>query len=303
MERSPCASSLLLGCFVASTLARSWLLRPDAGLLSRWVLLPWCCGHLHGLLSAAALLYCSRTLERFWGTRRYVGFCATTAAVSAALNLLLGTLLRVKAAPLRYRPGPLPLLAALGLRCITDVPALTSGIGSEKAMIGALLFATSYDPDQGAGDVLTWAVPQVVLGIVASLLVSSQRTPLCRVQAPALLSTWASTWLAPFVSSAPAAEVPAAAMAMADQAGGEFYSEQLLPTTGDIVRGDWQPDRRQHTPGLRHRHTAGAGAPAPSEEHVNALVHLGFEREQAVAALRSNNNDPDAAASALLNAL
>ena len=74
-------------------------------------------------------------------------------------------------------------------------------------------------------------------------------------------------------------------------ADGQGYRDQLIP--------GFVPPGMGGGGGLRQRHAAAAAQ--PTEDAINQLMALGFDRDQVVRALVSSNNNVAAAANRLLN--
>lgn len=71
-------------------------------------------------------------------------------------------------------------------------------------------------------------------------------------------------------------------------ANGQGFRDQLLPGAGG---------------GMLPPQMAAAPPPPPSEDAIEQLMALGFDRERALVALQSTDNNVEAAANRLLNGL
>ncbi|KAF1319611.1 Protein kinase, partial [Globisporangium splendens] len=137
-------------------------------------------------------------------------------------------------------------------------------------------------------------------GALFGLLFSS--TPLARLRLPSFLLTALGIFRPLFDV------VPASAVALQRQRrvleaqrrlgvrnnqqnmpAGQGFRDQLLPGAGGMMGGGMLPPHM-------------AAAP-PSEDAIQQLMALGFDRERAITALQSTSNNVEAAANRLLNGL
>ncbi|ETV82360.1 hypothetical protein, variant 3 [Aphanomyces astaci] len=232
------------------------------------------------------VLFQFRVIERQFGSNKFGTLVLLVLLTSTALQVWLKW---------PTTPGPYPLIGALFVIYFSNVPQLQprlySLLGlhvSDKASTYGLLSVVCLRSYATAFPFAT--------GVLVGLLYQSKALPLSKLRLPGFL-VWFFEWFHPIFMVVPpsvlqqqrqrqildAQRRQAAAMGghPPQEGVGHGFRDQLLPGNG-------------HVP-FQHR-------TPPSEDAINQLTGLGFERDQAIAALQASDNNVEAAANRLLNA-
>ncbi|CAM9459862.1 unnamed protein product [Chrysoparadoxa australica] len=224
---------------------------------------------LNHLLCGVYLIYALRVLERQMGPRKYAVFCLLATLLSIPIELALC---------LRYpwlspTHGPLPLIGALLVLFYGYVPATSALITVAGLKVGDKAVTYAIAAQLAAGDGLHSLVP-MLCGACFGVLYGSDVLRLQKLSLPRILDRWLLAPPPPPRRGGPAPVHPAA--------GGQ-RGTQLLEGNA-----------------LRHRQPTRAPTEPPPEETVTALMGLGFDRAQVLAALGRTGNNTEAAANVLL---
>ena len=292
------------------------------------ITMPLCCNGISDLVLGSFLLFAMRTLERWWGSRKFASYVVVTSSLALSLHILLFK--ATSHASLRFvRPGPASFVFALLIRYVSDVPS--SHVVSEKIFVyaSALWYAWSLND-----------MAQVGMGITAGLLAASKRLPFRGILLPKKLShifAPIAELLETKTETASPGDIMAALHGQSQQTGP--YQDQLLPGEGEWDYGQFGGHagfaRATAGPGvggagggvgggvgnnLRYRGNAadgdgvggggggggGGGAdfdPRPPaaipEESVQALTDMGFDETSVRAALEQTGGSVEGAVALL----
>mmetsp|Transcript_23469 Transcript_23469/g.44706 ORF Transcript_23469/g.44706 Transcript_23469/m.44706 type:complete len:334 (+) Transcript_23469:98-1099(+) len=251
------------------------------------------------------LLYHFRMFERQRGTHKYAALAFT--CTCAATSMQLAWLLLSPSKGQTLASGPYGLLFALLVQYAYDVPAgsFFSVLGcrfSDKTFMYLLALQLVFSSSTAA------AVPSLS-GAVAGLLYRADFMRMRRFQFPKSVCRFLSTTLGTLLASpkpghpgqgAPAnRRRPSPHAAVRPQGGEEAqgYQDQMLPPLhpGDDMD---EMDDMDGMVGMGAMGGMGAGAmgevpvdPQPSEEAMEALVSMGFDRNAArIALIQAHNN-------------
>ncbi|TMW68124.1 hypothetical protein Poli38472_007796 [Pythium oligandrum] len=261
----------------------------------------------HGLAAAFGIyiIFQYRVLERQMGSRKFGSLLFFVLFITAALQMSALLSLPMMLAR-RLPPGPYALLGALTIFYLKFVPRLQPKaysllglhLSDKSSTYFLLLVILARNPRT-----LLAFLPGMFLGVLFS------STPLSKLRLPSFVCTILSIFH-PFFEVVPASLIAQQRqrrllevqrrLAMRNQnqngaaagADAQGFRDQLLPGAGGVapgVGGGMMPPRMVATP--------------PSEDAIQQLLALGFDRERAIAALQATDNNVEAAANRLLNGL
>jgi len=210
------------------------------------------------------LLYHFRIFERQMGTAKFAAFLTSTFGISTSCILALFVLFNPKGTA----TGPYPLLFALLVQYYHEVPATYRfrflGVnGSNKIWIYGIACQLLLSR-HGLNPI---AVALALSGLISGVVYRNDIFPFKRFSLPQFLLQFCTKYIYPFVQSPPG------------------------PPTAN----------RNANMNLRAPPRPVPAVAAPSESDVTALMDLGFPREVVLGALRNANNDPQLAATLLLD--
>lgn len=252
------------------------------------------------MLVGITLFYICRQFERLWGSRKFGAFTFVSFVLSTLLLsfvTVFGLSMDIKINP---TAGPYPLICALLVMYKRYVPSINSSVMdiSEKTWtyMLALYFALS-----GGWATLIPSLVGVMVGIFYSddhLRVQSFRFPTFLEIIFNLIGNLLGIFL-PLGGPAPLQDHSNAAAA-AVQAAAEANSN----TSGDNNDGREENDNRVRQPSWSEATQArlhdfgglGEAIAPPSEEDIETITNLGFDRAKAVHALEQCDNNVQAAA-------
>ncbi|OQR94676.1 hypothetical protein ACHHYP_00980 [Achlya hypogyna] len=279
----------------------------DLKMMSRhsqyWRLITCHLGFQNGMAVAFGiyLIFNCRVIERQFGSKKFGSFMFLVLVLSTLLQIVC---LKAKVVP-TIASGPYAVIGALmvvffgtlsfsshfTVASIGNVPklqpALFSAMGlnfSEKSstyFMMCLVCLRSVDA----------ALP-FSTGALVGLLYQSKRLPLARFRLPGVLS-WVFELFHPIFDV-----VPSSVLAQQRQR----QLQELQRRQGHAPAPHGQGFRDQLLPGMGGAMPMPVAAP-PSDAAIEQLTALGFERDQAIAALRAADNNVEAAANRLLNGM
>ncbi|CAK4071817.1 unnamed protein product [Aphanomyces euteiches] len=221
-----------------------------------------------------------RVIERQFGSNKFGTF--------VILVLLISTILQTSL-KLPAIPGPYPLIGALLVIYFGNIPklqpSLYNAMGvqiSDKSSLYAMLSVICL---RSFGTTFPFST-----GILVGALYQSKYLPLSRLRVPSFL-TWFFELFHPLFMVVPPS-------LLQQQRQRQLMEAQRRAGFHNAAAG---------VGGFREQLIPGMGVPArhqtpPSEDAIEQLTALGFERDRAVAALQASDNNVEAAANRLLNA-
>lgn len=237
------------------------------------------------MLFGLSLLYVFRHLEREFGTRKFVSFCATSSTVSVSLQLAIVSFLSLLEDGRTLSAGPYAPIFSLLILYIVHVPAISSPMSGNLRMNSKLPvygMAAMLALDDGTSSL----IPSIC-GLIGGLVAYSQ---LKWLNVPDALAKFGKKYLEPLFRSnpRPIGGAGAGVGGRGRQPAGyerDVEDDVLLPT----MFGGPAPE------------AAVNAVPEPSQEDIATLVAMGFDNNAARAALRRTRNDVNRAAESLLN--
>uniref|UniRef100_A0A131XHT7 Putative ubiquitin-associated domain-containing protein n=1 Tax=Hyalomma excavatum TaxID=257692 RepID=A0A131XHT7_9ACAR len=282
------------------------------------------------LVCGSLLIYYFRIFERRYGSRKFASFLLTASAVATLLELASIYTLRHFEVPLSPFPsGPYALVFSLFVNYLLDIPRVTQSyvLGIPVTgktltyLLGLQVLSTSKETAVcGLCSLVAGAVCRWNLFWVGSIFrVPSWMARLCGATIGRLMSS-SPPREEPFMGAtldiqrqqqaemlerqlllqhARGSRTPphmaAAAMGMNRQQMAQGYAERLVPSLDD--HDAW--NNMLNTEAYESRNNIANGH--STEEQVQTLVDMGFERQNVVRALRNSNNDVHLATTYLLN--
>lgn len=253
------------------------------------------------------LLYSFRHFERRMGTSKFLAltFLVGVISLSAQIAMLLWVPDIVSGV---ISSGPYGFIFSFFVQFFAHVPKLHrySFLGLEVSdksfvyMIGAQLAlnhgTSSFFPS--------------LIGFLAGLIVSSDKFPFNKFRLPRIVERTCERIFLPFLNSSSSIENAIENQARMFQQQNQFGQQQTENAPIGANQGVYR--REQLTGRFPMFDNFQAPAPArvvappplpvqPSEEAINALVGMGFDRQECEEALRRNNNNVDNAANYLLS--
>jgi len=229
------------------------------------------------LLFGLILIYYFRVFERQMGSAKFAGFTFLSFVISTLVEVAYLALFQPKG---EFVSGPYSILFAMYVLFFSHVPA-----SSRFRFLGVDLSDKFFVYVLGLQ--LVWSHPPTSLvaalsGILGGLAYNSPTLPLSNFRFPRFINRFCTTFLLPFLQS----------------------SDTLRPRTS--ARARMRPEEATDTTGWRAgRHPIFGGMPPPgfepSEEVIQELTSMGFDRSQVIQALRTAQNDPTLATNLLLN--
>ncbi|KAL1440885.1 hypothetical protein MTO96_009056 [Rhipicephalus appendiculatus] len=282
------------------------------------------------LVCGSLLIYYFRIFERRYGSRKFASFLFTASAVATLLELASIYTLRHFDVPLSPFPsGPYALVFSLFVNYLLDIPRVTQSyvLGIPVTgktltyLLGLQVLSTSKETaicglcSLVAGVICRWNL----LWVGSILRVPSWMARLCGATIGRLMRS-SPPREEPFMGAtldiqrqqqaemlerqlllqhARGSRTPphmaAAAMGMSRQQMAQGYAERLVPSLDD--HETW--NNMLNTEAYESRNNIPNGH--STEEQVQTLVDMGFERQNVVRALRNSNNDVHLATTYLLN--
>ncbi|OQS06718.1 hypothetical protein THRCLA_01258 [Thraustotheca clavata] len=232
------------------------------------------------------LIFSCRVLERQFGSKKFGSFVVLVMTLSSLLQIGLLKFKFVKS----IASGPYALIGALMVLYFGNVPKLqphfvrAMGIAfSDKSPTYFMMCLVCFRGIDTITPFLT--------GVLVGLLYQTKSLPLHKFRLPSFLCWFFEIFHPIFMV------VPAAAAVQQRQR----QLQEMQRRAAAMGQPNGQGFREQLIPGM------GGGMPIPvappSEAAIEQLTALGFEREQAIAALRTADNNVEAAANRLLNGM
>jgi len=228
---------------------------------------------------ALMLLYSFRVFERRMGTSRYAIFVIFTQAVAFALQFAFVLLFP---SWLHFLPsGPYALVFAHMVEFYSSIPAT-----GRFRLLGLTLTEKVFSYVLAAQLAAAHGWPSISLaasGLIAGALYQADALPLRTTEIPTRISAFFRATLGPLINannnSGPHVHRPRTRAPMGPPANAAAAAAAAAPPTVPVV----------------------SRAAAPSEEHIQTIMAMGFSREVAVSVLANTENDINLAINSLLD--